>query len=223
MARLLSDRLRLANYKVQTHQTHTPLAELSTMSVDSNDAVSTAITRFQESKKTQERADYYRKHRLSNVCRRESRKLKTLNSQSPQQTLVTRATITTTTTTTTTTTSIPVAKTMQAPSLKRVPSTILEVPSDQEEPQLPSPPDSQSSKPPPPIDLPSTPAGKRKIRRLRKNKIYNEHNGHLGLSSPPQQEYDPTDEGQWNMDDVEVTDVPSSVLRGVEGLWALGK
>lgn len=222
MARLLSDRLHLAAYKVQTHQTHTPLAELSAMSVESNDAVSTAITRFQESKKSQELADYYRKHRLSTICRRESRKLKTQKSQSPQQTLVTTSTITTTTTTRTTT-SIPVVKSMQAPSLTRVPSTILEVPSDQEEPQLPSPPDSQSSKPPPPIDLPSTPAPKRKIRRLKKNKIYNEHNGHLGLSSPPQQEYDPTEDSQWNIDDVEVADVPSSVLRGVEGLWALGK
>jgi hypothetical protein len=51
--------------------------------------------------------------------------------------------------------------------------------------------------------------------------VYNEFNGHLGLSSPPQQAYDlPQDE--WYMDEVEVGDVPSSVLRGVEGLWALG-
>ena len=56
-------------------------------------------------------------------------------------------------------------------------------------------------------------------------KKYNEYNGHLGLSSPPQQAYDPLDnaEGQeYYMEDVEVGDVPSSVLRGVEGLWALG-
>jgi hypothetical protein len=51
---------------------------------------------------------------------------------------------------------------------------------------------------------------------------YDEYSGHLGLSSPPQQAYDPEDNGRWSMDDVEVGDVPSSVLRGVEGLWALG-
>ena len=50
--------------------------------------------------------------------------------------------------------------------------------------------------------------------------MYNESNGHLGLSSPPQEAYDP--KGEWYMDEVEVDDVPSSVLRGVEGLWALG-
>jgi len=55
--------------------------------------------------------------------------------------------------------------------------------------------------------------------------MYDEFNGHLGLSSPPQQAYDPQEtsvRGEWYMDDVEVGDVPSSVLRGVEGLWALG-
>jgi hypothetical protein len=52
--------------------------------------------------------------------------------------------------------------------------------------------------------------------------MYDEYSGHLGLSSPPQQAYDPEDYGRWSMDDVEVGDVPSSVLRGVEGLWALG-
>jgi len=56
-------------------------------------------------------------------------------------------------------------------------------------------------------------------------KTYDEFNGHLGLSSPPQQAYDPQEtsvRADWYMDDVEVGDVPSSVLRGVEGLWALG-
>ena len=102
----------------------------------------------------------------------------------------------------------------------RYPSTITEVPSDQEERGLPSPPDSQPSKTPS-NEIPSTPAPKPKIRKIKKRKVYNEFNGHLGLSSPPQQAYDlPQDE--WYMDEVEVGDVPSSVLRGVEGLWALG-
>ena len=60
---------------------------------------------------------------------------------------------------------------------------------------------------------------------MRKTKTYDEFNGHLGLSSPPQQAYDPQEtsvRGEWYMGDVEVGDVPSSVLRGVEGLWALG-
>lgn len=100
----------------------------------------------------------------------------------------------------------------------------MEISSDQEEPGLPSPPDSQLSKQSS-IEVPTTPAPKPKKRRVTKTKIYNEFNGHLGLSSPPQQAYDPQEtsiRGEWYMDDVEVGDVPSSVLRGVEGLWALG-
>jgi len=59
---------------------------------------------------------------------------------------------------------------------------------------------------------------------VRKAKTYDEFTGQLGLSSPPQQAYDPRDnENDWYMDDVGVADVPSSVLRGVEGLWALAK
>jgi hypothetical protein len=106
--------------------------------------------------------------------------------------------------------------------MTRQPSTILEVPSDQEEPGLPSPPDSQFIKTP--LDeTPSTPAPKPKTRRIKRTKTYDEYSGHLGLSSPPQQAYDPQeDDGSWYMEDVEVGDVPSSVLRGVEGLWALG-
>jgi hypothetical protein len=59
---------------------------------------------------------------------------------------------------------------------------------------------------------------------MKMMKKYNEYNGHLGLSSPPQQAYDPleNDAEGYYMEDVEVGDVPSSVLRGVEGLWALG-
>lgn len=73
------------------------------------------------------------------------------------------------------------------------------------------------------METPSTPAPKPRIRKIKKRKIYNEYNGHLGLSSPPQQDYDPLEnQGEWYMDEVEVGDVPSSVLRGVEGLWALG-
>ena len=54
-------------------------------------------------------------------------------------------------------------------------------------------------------------------------KKYNEYNGHLGLSSPPQQTYDPLEDAEGHyMEDMKVGDVPSSVLRGVEGLWALG-
>lgn len=108
--------------------------------------------------------------------------------------------------------------------LRRYPSTITEVPSDQEERGLLSPPDSQNSKTPVHEDGPSTPAPKRKIRRAKRTKTYDEFTGHLGLSSPPQQAYDPQEtENSWYMDDVEVGDVPSSVLRGVEGLWALAK
>jgi len=56
---------------------------------------------------------------------------------------------------------------------------------------------------------------------MKKPRTYNEFNGHLGLSSPPQEDYDMQD-GKWFMDEVEVADLPSSVRRGVEGLWALG-
>jgi hypothetical protein len=57
---------------------------------------------------------------------------------------------------------------------------------------------------------------------MRMTQKYNENNGHLGFSSPPQQTYDPLEDEGYFMEDVEVGDVPSSVLRGVEGLWALG-
>lgn len=57
---------------------------------------------------------------------------------------------------------------------------------------------------------------------MKVTKNYNGYNGLLGLSSPPQQAYDPLENEGYYMEDVEVGDVPSSVLRGVEGLWALG-
>ena len=108
----------------------------------------------------------------------------------------------------------------QRTRLSRQPSTITEVPSDQEERGLPSPPDSQRA---PAIEPPSTPAPKAKRRKSIKKATYDEYSGSLGLSSPPTQEYDPRERRRdWYMDDAELGDVPSSVLRGVEGLWALG-
>lgn len=99
----------------------------------------------------------------------------------------------------------------------------MEVSSESEERGLPSPPVSQKSNILSNEEGPSTPAPKKKIRRARKMKTYDEFTGHLGLSSPPQQVYDPRDgENEWSVDDV-VGDVPSSVMRGVEGLWALAK
>ena len=159
------------------------------MPEDSSDSVSKAIQRFRESKRIQDQADYFRKHRLSTICRRESRRTRH-------------------------------QKLKPKPRLITQPSTITEVPSDQEEPGLPSPPDSQPSRTPL-NDIPSTPAPKPKIRKIKKTKVYNEYNGHLGLSSPPQQAYD-FPQGDCYMDEVDIGDVPSSVLRGVEGLWALG-
>jgi len=90
-----------------------------------------------------------------------------------------------------------------------------------------SPPDSQKSSCTPvlPHDGPTTPVRKVRIRRVKNSKkVYDEYTGHLGLSSPPPQEYDPhSKDDEWYMDEVEVRDVPSSVLRGVEGLWALAQ
>ena len=187
----------MAAYKVSTQQIHTPFSELATLPIDSSDSVSKAIQRFRESKRIQDQADYYRKHRLATICRRESRRTRHQNS---------KPTI--------------IAPVAQRTRIIRQPSAITEVPSDQEEPGLPSPPDSEPSKTPS-NETPSTPAPKPKTRKIKKRKVYNEYNGHLGFSSPPQQAYDHP-QGEWYMDEVEVGDVPSSVLRGVEGLWALG-
>src|SRR5277367_989843 len=205
-------RLRLATHKVTTQQIHTPFAELAALPIETSDSVSHAIQRFRESKEIQDQAEYYRQRRLSTICRRESRRTRQAKStMSPQQPPTT----------------VPTVAPMPIPRpliLIRKPSTIAEIPSDQEEPGLPSPPDSQPSKQSL-IEVPTTPAPKPKKRRVRKMKTYDEFNGHLGLSSPPQQAYDPQEtsvRADWYMDDVEVGDVPSSVLRGVEGLWALG-
>ena len=186
----------MAAYKVSTQQIHTPFSELAVLPKDSSDSVSKAIQRFRESKRIQDQAEYYRKHRLATICRRESRRTR---HQKLKPTII-----------------APIA---QRTRITRQPSTITEVPSDQE-PGLPSPPDSEPSKTPS-KDTPSTPAPKPKTRKITKRKVYNEYNGHLGLSSPPQQAYDLAQD-EWCMDEVEVGDVPSSVLRGVEGLWALG-
>jgi len=112
----------------------------------------------------------------------------------------------------------------QTNPLFRTASIVTTIHSDQEGGGLPSPPDSQQTNNSPllPVEAPSTPAPKPKIRRLKRRRVYNEQNGHLGLSSPPQQAYDRLDiTGEWMIEEVEVGDVPSSVLRGVEGLWAL--
>ena len=182
------------------------------MLTESPDPVSQAIQRFRESKETQNQAEYYRQRRLSTICRREARRMRHAKSTMPPQQR------------TTTTTSIAPINIPRAPFLRRKPSTIVEILSDQEELCLPSPPDSQVSKQSL-IEAPATPAPKPKRRRVTKTKTYDEFNGHLGLSSPPQQTYDPQEtsvRGEWYMDDDAVWDVPSSVLRGVEGLWALG-
>jgi|SRR5579859_5336744 hypothetical protein len=188
----------MAAYKVSTHQIHTPFNELASQpSTCTDTSVSLAIQRFHKSKKIQDQAQFFRAHRLSTICRRESRRVRRLqistNSSKPQV----------------------------KPQLIRQPSTITEEISSDQEAGLPSPPDSQPAKTP--LDeLPSTPAPKRRIRRMKVTKNYNGYNGHLGLSSPPQQAYDPLENEGYYMEDVEVGDVPSSVLRGVEGLWALG-
>jgi hypothetical protein len=194
---------------VSTQQIHSSLTELAALPSDSSDPVSQAIQRFRESKRIEDQAEYFRTHRLATTCRRESRRMRHAKSTKTVPPI-----------TVTSQTSIPI-NLAQRTRLIRQPSTIVEIPSDQEEPGLPSPPDSQLSKPS--IELPSTPPPKSKNRRIAKTKQYNEYNGHLGFSSPPQQPYDRQEnERQWYMDDVEVGDVPSSVLRGVEGLWALG-
>ena len=204
MATVLSARLRLAAYKVTTQQIHTPFSELAPLRTDSHDSVSQAIQRFHESKRLQERAEFYRSHRLDTTCRRESWRTRHAKSSSSlrSSTFATRHSSLDT-------------------RVPYPPSTIIEVPSDQEGLGLPSPPDSLQSVT---VDkVPCTPAPKRKIRKMKKAKRYNEFNGHLGLSSPPQEAYDRQEEQEWVMEDVEVGDVPSSVLRGVEGLWALAK
>jgi hypothetical protein len=200
IAALLSSRLRLAAYKVSSQQIHTPLSDLAVLPADTGDkSVSLAIQRFRESKQIQDKAEYFRKHRLSTICRRESRRTRHEKKSKRKQPPTFPSTM------------------AKRTRLIRQPSTITEVPSDQEERGLPSPPDSQPSK------TPSTPAPKTKIRAAKRKATYDEYNGHLGLSSPPQQAYDPQENGRdWYMDDVEVGDVPSSVLRGVQGLWALG-
>jgi len=206
MATLLSNRLRLAAYKVSTQQIHTPVSELAFLPASRPDtSVSQAIQRFRESKKLQDQAKYFRKHRLSTICRRDARR--TRRAQKQKQSTTTATQVTTTI----------------KPHLVRHPSTIMEESGSEQEAGLPSPPDSQPAKTP--LDeLPSTPAPKRRTRKMKMMKKYNEYNGHLGLSSPPQQAYDPleNDAEGYYMEDVEVGDVPSSVLRGVEGLWALG-
>jgi hypothetical protein len=192
----------LASYKISTQQIHTPFSELSALPIDSQDPVSQAIQRFKESKILEDRADYYRQRRLATICRREARRTRHAKSTNPPPKSMS-------------------STTSQRRGLIRCPSTIIELPSDKEEAGLPSPPDSQSSKPQI-KEPPSTPAPKLKIRRATKTKTYDESNGQLGLSSPPQQRYDPQEnQEEWYMDEVEVGDVPSSVLRGVEGLWAL--
>lgn len=204
MATVLSARLRLAAYKVTTQQIHAPFSELALLPTDSQDSVSQAIQRFRESKRLQEKTEFYRNHRLDTTCRRESwraRHAKSTSSLRPSTFTTHHSSLDT--------------------RVPHLPSTIIEVPSDQEGPGLPSPPDSLQS-----IavnKVPRTPAPKRKIRKMKKTKRYNEFNGHLGLSSPPQEAYDRQEEQEWVMEDVEVGDVPSSVLRGVEGLWALAK
>jgi len=207
-------RLQLATYKVKTDQVHTPFSELASSPVETSNSVSHAIQRFRKGKEIQDQAEYYRQRRLSTICRREARRTRheksTMSLQQPS-----------------TVTTVPTTAPIDIPrpsNLNRKPCTIVEIPSDQEEPCLPSPPDSQLSKQSL-MEVPTTPAPKPKKRRARKTKTYDEFNGHLGLSSPPQQAYDPQEtsiRGEWYMDDVEVGDVPSSVLRGVEGLWALG-
>ena len=192
--------MRLAAYKVSTHQIHTPISELSPLQIDTFDSVSQAIRRFRESEIRQERADYYRKHNLATICRREARRTRTtLTRKAPSKRLHTH----------------PAAK-----RLIRHPPTIIEVPSDREEQGLPTPPDSQSK--PESTEAPSTPLPKPKIRRVKPMKKYNEQDGHLGWSSPPREHGLKANREDWCMQDVEVGDVPSSVLRGVEGLWALG-
>ena len=149
---MLSNRLRLAAYKVSTQQIHTPFAELSALPTVSSDSVSHAIERFQESKKLQERAEYYRKYGLAKVCHRESRRMRREKSTNIESTTLTISQSVT-----------------SKPCLNYQTSTITEGQSDQEEPGLPSPPDSQPSKTPS-TEVPSTPAPRPKVRRVKRTR-----------------------------------------------------
>lgn len=210
---MLKSRLQLAAYKVSTQQIHTPLSELSSLPVQSpSDAVSHAIQQFRESTRMQNYAQHYRSRKLEIACRRDSRRARrsktTISTLTDQPDLQLQA---------------PTPTLPQFYPLSRTVSIMTAIHSDQED-GLPSPPDSQQANKSPMLllEAPSTPAPKPKIRKLKRRRVYNEQNGHLGLSSPPQQEYDrPDAPGQWMTEEVEVGDVPSSVLRGVEGLWAL--
>jgi hypothetical protein len=183
---------------------HAPLAELSIIPIESSDCVSKAIQQFRESKTREDQANYYRERRLAKICRRESRQLH-------ERRLADRQLKSTST--------FPSGTT-----LVREHSSISEGGSDKDEPCLPTPPDSQCVRSQ--LDcneLPCTPITKPKKKSAKQNRKYNEFGGGLGIDSPPQQRYDPNDNSQqWEMEDVEIGDVPSSVLRGVEGLWALG-
>src|SRR5271156_5266007 len=113
MALLLRNRLSLAAYKIRTQQIHTPLGELASLSDDCPDtAVSIAIQRFRESKQRQEQAKFFRQHCLSTICRREARV-----TRRQQKKLLRKA----------------------SRPLKRGPSSIVEVISEQEERGLLSP------------------------------------------------------------------------------------
>jgi len=170
--------------------------------MDSSEPVSQAIRRFQESKTRQEQAEYYRKHRLSAICRRESRiaRAKSSTNQKNERRSTHRV----------------------EKWLVNRPSTIVEVTSDPNKAGLATPPSSKGK--PESAELLRTPLPKVRMPKMKKTKrYYGGYNGNLGWSSPPQQEYDPQEEdGNWGVQDVEVGDVPSSVLRGVQGLWALG-
>ena len=212
MAAALKSRLQLAAYKVSTQQIHTPLSELSPLPIQSpSDTISQAIQQFRESTRRQNHTPHHRSSQLERACRRDLRrtrrnKLSTHPATTNQRDLVLHPTF------------------PQTNPLSRTASIVSAIHSDQEGGGLPSPPDSQQTNNSPlfPIEVLNTPAPKPKIRKLKRRRIYNEQNGHLGLSSPPQQAYDRLDiTGEWMMEEVEISDVPSSVLRGVEGLWAL--
>lgn len=212
IAAALKGRLRLASYKISTQQIHTPLSELSSLPTQSpSDAVSQAIQQFRESTRMQHHTKLSRSSKLEIACRRDSRRTRRTKISASSTTIAADL----------------AKKYLQLPrlpqpvALSRTVSMLSTIHSE-EDAGLPSPPDSQQTNKSPllPTEVPSTPAPKRKTRKLRRRRVYDETNGHLGLSSPPQQAYDRPDvAGDW---EVEVgDDVPSSVLRGVECLWAL--
>jgi hypothetical protein len=216
IAAALKGRLRLASYKISTQQIHTPLSELSSLPVQSpSDAVSHAIQQFRESTRMQHHTKLSRSSKLEIACRRDSRRTRRIKTSAAPSTSIT------------TDLGIFSKKYLQLPRLPQPVAlsrtvSIMSTIHSEEEAGLPSPPDSQQTNKSPllPTEVPSTPAPKPKTRKLKRRRVYTETNGHLGLSSPPQQAYDrPDTTGDWELEVGD--DVPSSVLRGVECLWAL--